>query len=75
MTMSLLSTQRARYSLAQVMCRKRPRFRTLQITDQVVDVPVKSAAQVPRVLVVEKTTEIPQFGAAELLVQHVQAWR
>ena len=32
-----------------------------------VDVPVQLVAQVPRVLVVEKTTEIPQFWAAELL--------
>ena len=39
----------------------------LRYCDQVVDVPVKLAAQVPRVLVVEKTTEILQFGAAELL--------
>ena len=39
----------------------------LRYCDQVVDVPVQLVAQVPRVLVVEKTTEIPQFWAAELL--------
>ena len=39
----------------------------LQHTDDVVDVPVQLVAQVPRVLVVEKTTEIPQFRVAELL--------
>ena len=38
----------------------------LRYCDQVVDVPVQLVAQVPRVLVVEKTTEIPQFWAAEL---------
>ena len=39
----------------------------MRYCDQVVDVPVQLVAQVPRVLVVEKTTEIPQFRAAELL--------
>ena len=39
----------------------------LRYCDQVVDVTVQLVAQVPRVLVVEKTTEIPQFWAAELL--------
>ena len=38
----------------------------LQCSDHVNDVPVVLVAQVPRVLVVEKTTEIPQFWAAEL---------
>ena len=39
----------------------------LQFPDQVVDVPVQLVAQYPRVSVVEKTTEIPQFRVAELL--------
>ena len=39
----------------------------LQYTDEMVDVPVMSVVQVPRVLAVEKTTEIPQFRVAELL--------
>ena len=33
----------------------------LQCVDEVIDVPVQLVAQVPRVLVVEKTTEIPQL--------------
>ena len=39
----------------------------LQCINEVVDVRVVSVVQVPQVLVVEKTTEIPQFQAAELL--------
>ena len=44
---------------------KTTEIRQLQFPDQVVDVPVVSVVQVPRVWVVKKTVEDPQFATVE----------
>ena len=43
----------------------------LQITDKVIDVPVVSVVQVPRVCAVKKTAETPQLQVVDVLVQLV----
>ena len=50
---------------------KTPEIPQLQITDKVIDVPVVSAVQVPRVCAVKKTAETPQLQVVDVPVQLV----